>query len=109
MHSNFLIADFMGDNRCKCNDFGWDGLSRSIHYECGICKNHHMESKFPYDRDLNKILEVVDKLRIKGYSTRLDNSSTKWTATVDEYSHTADTLVEAIYRPVTDLLRKIKA
>lgn len=108
LSGNFIIADFMGEPRCKCSDFGWDGFSRSIHYECGLCKKHHMESKFPYDRDLNRIMEVVDKLRIRGYSIDITNSSTKWTAKINDCKHTADTLIEALHATVVTTLERLR-
>jgi hypothetical protein len=109
MHGNFLIADFMGEERCRCTDFGWDGLSRSIHYECGECKKHHMPSKFPYDTDLEMALEVVDKLRVRGIKTQMDNDSTMWKVTVDGNESLADTLNEALFKSLVQTLTKMKS
>jgi hypothetical protein len=93
----------MGEERCKCCDFGWDQVSRSIHYECGICKKHHMPSRFPYDTDLNKILPVVAKLRERGHTVLIDNV-TEWSVTLGDLTTTQPTLIKALHCSIVHFL-----
>ena len=105
MHPNFIIADFMGEERCRCCDFGWDGVSRQISQKCYKCDKPHMASSFPYDTDMERMEEVLDKLRERGYQTFLNNT-TEWSATISDVTATGKTMVSALHLAVSEFLNQ---
>lgn len=66
------LIDFVDGERCRCCDNGWDGVSRSIHWPCHICKKPHV---FGHEyTTLESLFPVWKKLGLKSITIPIDDT-----------------------------------